>query len=101
MHPACLSLEPQREDQSVPQSSSALDSNNVEKAKSCWCPGENEKIYPKERKSRMHEQSRIPAIERTKSKKDVVEHVFDPKEGLERWFGALAALAEALGLGHG
>lgn len=49
----------------------------------------------------MHEQSRIHTIERTKSKKEVVEHVFDPKEGLERWFGALAALAEALGLGHG
>lgn len=45
----------------------------------------------------MHEQSRIHAIEKTKSKK-AVERIFDPKEGLERCLGALAALAEDLGL---
>lgn len=45
----------------------------------------------------MCEQSRIHATEKTKPEKEV-EHVFDPKEGLERCLGALAALAEALGL---
>lgn len=45
----------------------------------------------------MHEQSQIHAIEKTKSKEEV-KHVFDTREGLERCLGALAALAEALGL---